>query len=73
MSTRARRIYTLGVSTVSPEISEYALQSGNFCFRCVSGDVLDNIFLYDDVTLSRARIFKMAAHCVFAGLPLKSS
>ena len=33
-STRVRRI-----RSVYPEISVYALQSGNFCIRCVSGYV----------------------------------
>ena len=49
-STRVRRI-----RSVYPEISVYALQSGNICIRCVSGYVwtlYPYIFVYADVTLT---------------------
>ena len=39
--TRVRRI-----RSVYPEISVYALQSGNFCIRCVSGYVWTLLFVY---------------------------
>lgn len=40
-STRVRRI-----RSVYPEISVYALQSGNFCIRCVSGYVWTLVSVY---------------------------
>ena len=40
-STRVRRI-----RSVYPEISVYALQSGNFCIRCVSGYVWTLVAVY---------------------------
>ena len=40
-STRVRRI-----RSVYPEISVYALQSGNFCIRCVSGYVWTLLSVY---------------------------
>ena len=40
-STRVRRI-----GSVYPEISVYALQSGNFCIRCVSGYVWTLVSVY---------------------------
>ena len=49
----------ISVYDMSPEIPVYTLKSGNFCIRCVSGDVLDtcgrsypDILVYDDVTVS---------------------
>ena len=83
----ARRfLYTLGVSAVSLEISVYALRSGNFCIRCVSGDVLDTCersypdnLVYDNVTVSIQSFpsdnFQNGGEfvcCVFADLALKS-
>ena len=57
------------VSVVYPEISVYALRSGNFCIRYdqdTCGRSYPYIFVYADVTVSepvffRARFSKMAA------------
>ena len=46
-SIRVRRI-----RLVYPEISVYALQSGNFCIRCVSGYVLTLVSVYFLYTLT---------------------
>ena len=64
-STRVRRI-----RSVHPEISVYALQSGNFCIRCVSGYVWTLVSVYFCIRWRHSIRTSLSAHALLTN-PLR--